>query len=277
MYIVRWLKGHPLIAVWVLGIIAILLSWSGGTFSKKTIEKGHITESTLTESHQGSKHGDVSGKSVSEVLEKKKSETISHAIAVDDSVSKPLKAADNKTNHVESTTENKDLSLDKTEFIPKTKRDVSSANQEEKIQPEESLAKVESVEASTEETILTSLPVEEVKGAIADIKISNREDMLLMAREAFWNNGLDEAGEIYIQLIKLEPDVLDHKGELGNVYWRQGYPKKAAELYSEIAIPMIQGGKMESVANMIGFIGLFYPDRAAQINDHLQAEVGKKK
>jgi len=97
------------------------------------------------------------------------------------------------------------------------------------------------------------------------------EDMLVMAREAYWNNGLEEASEIYIKLIELEPDVLEHKGELGNVYWRQGFPEKAAELYSEVAIPMIKEGDGERVANMIGFIGLFFPDRAAEINRQLQS------
>ena len=92
-----------------------------------------------------------------------------------------------------------------------------------------------------------------------------------MAREAYWNNGLDEASQIYSQLIELEPTVIEHRGELGNVYWRQGYPKKAAQLYSEIAIPMIEQGNSERVANMIGFIGLFFPDRAAEIHKRLQS------
>ncbi len=106
--------------------------------------------------------------------------------------------------------------------------------------------------------------------AAADLGQSTTEEMLLMAREAYWNNGLDEAAQIYEKLIEVEPKVLEHRGELGNVYWRQGYPKKAAELYSEIAIPMIEQGGKERVANMIGFIGLFYPDRAAEIHKQIQ-------
>ena len=92
-----------------------------------------------------------------------------------------------------------------------------------------------------------------------------------MAREAYWNNGLEEASQIYTQLIELEPAVIEYRGELGNVYWRQGYPKKAAQLYSEIAIPMIEQGNAERVANMVGFIGLFYPEKAAEIYKKLQA------
>ena len=112
----------------------------------------------------------------------------------------------------------------------------------------------------------------EIKSAvITDLSQMTSEEMLLMAREAYWNNGLDEAALIYNKLIEKGPEVLEYKGELGNVYWRQGYPKKAATLYSEIAIPMIENGGTERVANMIGFIGLFYPDRATMIHEKMQS------
>ncbi len=112
---------------------------------------------------------------------------------------------------------------------------------------------------------------ESASRATSDLGQMTTEEMLLMAREAYWNNGLDEASQIYQELIKLEPQVIEHRGELGNVYWRQGYPKKAAELYSEISIPMIEQGEAERVANMIGFIGLFFPDRASEIHQRLQS------
>ena len=95
--------------------------------------------------------------------------------------------------------------------------------------------------------------------------------MLLMAREAYWNNGLEESAQIYQQLISANPDAIDYKGELGNVYWRQGFPKKAAELYAEISLPMIEQGNQDRVANMVGFIGLFYPEKATEIHNKLQA------
>jgi len=108
------------------------------------------------------------------------------------------------------------------------------------------------------------------KDEITDLKQLDSGAMLQMAREAYWNNGLDEAAQIYLELIKIEPKVIDHKGELGNVYWRQGYPKKAAELFSEIAIPLIDAGSPDRVTNMLGFIELFYPDRASVIVDRLE-------
>jgi hypothetical protein len=96
------------------------------------------------------------------------------------------------------------------------------------------------------------------------------DDLLLMAREAYWNNGLDEAATIYRQLIQREPNVVTHKGELGNVYWKQGFPEKSASLYAEIAIPMIKNGDANRVVNMVGFIKLFHPNKAAEINKQLQ-------
>ncbi|MCK5917170.1 MAG: tetratricopeptide repeat protein [Cocleimonas sp.] len=96
------------------------------------------------------------------------------------------------------------------------------------------------------------------------------DDLLLMAREAYWNNGLDEAAAIYQQLIEREPTVAEHKGELGNVYWKQGFPEKSATLYAEIAFPMIKNGHADRIANMVGFIELFHPDKAAEIKKMLK-------
>jgi hypothetical protein len=96
------------------------------------------------------------------------------------------------------------------------------------------------------------------------------DDLLLMARESYWNNGLDEAAAIYQQLIQREPQVVAHKGELGNVYWRQGFPEKSARLYAEIAVPMINNGQADRVSNMVGFIALFHPEKAAAIEKQLQ-------
>ncbi len=111
---------------------------------------------------------------------------------------------------------------------------------------------------------------EESNGSIAGLNEQSSDDLLLMAREAYWNNGLDEAASIYQQLIEREPHVVAHKGELGNVYWKQGFPEKSAILYAEIAIPMIKNGKADRVENMVGFIEQFHPDKATEIRKHLQ-------
>lgn len=105
-----------------------------------------------------------------------------------------------------------------------------------------------------------------------DLSGKSNDDLLMMAREAYWDNGLDQAAILYSELITREPTIIEHKGELGNVFWRQGYPKKAAELYADIAGPMIAQGNGERVSNMVGFIGLFFPERATDIRKQLDTQ-----
>jgi formylglycine-generating enzyme required for sulfatase activity len=100
--------------------------------------------------------------------------------------------------------------------------------------------------------------------------------VIIRAREAFWDNRLDAAVELYATLIEREPTVTDYKGELGNIFWRQGLPEKAAELYADISFPMIEKGNGERVSEMVGVIGLFYPDSAADIRKLLVTNSVKK-
>ena len=197
-------------------------------------------------------------------------ESVEKAKSVTSNTTDKLKNATNTviasaTNVVAETKEVVEATVQKvkTAITAKTKKDADNAKLDAK--PE------------VDDVIVAKLSSDVMKGKeqesdqeIEDLDQSTPEEMLLMAREAYWNNGLDEAAQIYKQLIKLEPNIIEHKGELGNVYWRQGYPKKAAELYSEIAIPMVKLGSVERVSNMIGFIGLFYPDRAAEIHKQIQ-------
>jgi len=247
MYIVRWLKGHPLISIWVLGFIAILLTWSGSSNNKKESAADQKVEMHAESGSVKSGGAIVSGgKDVAQ-------NNVPQENAPQDNAPQDNAPQDNAVH--------------------------DSMHKEKKNVPENTLKNVQQKQTRDETVDSTQDEMKsgEIKGAVADLETSSEEDMLLIAREAYWNNGLDEAAQIYQQLIKLEPEVLDYKGELGNVYWRQGYPKKAAELYSVIATPLINKGKTEEVANMLGFIGLFYPDRAAQINDHLQAKVNEAK
>ena len=247
MYIVRWLMGHPIIATWALGIIAILLSISG------TSKNGHEEE-------------------------------------VDSHAAKSTEVVDGATHVATTTTSGGQHSLDKATISS------ASSKKEEK---HETIAASSEESATTTAVVITDVkkkvdqvtvvPVEaspSVKvemqtttqaGSVSTAKVvvpsegsdigqMNADEILLMAREAYWNNGLDEAAGLYTQLIKLQPNIMEYKGELGNVYWRQGNSKKAAELYSEIAIPMLQKGDIKRVANMVGFIGLFYPNRAKKIH-----------
>ena len=137
------------------------------------------------------------------------------------------------------------------------------------IDQKDEIQSVESVEVMT---VASTDPENTETDVETQFNETDEDELLLMAREAYWNNGLEESAEIYQKLIELNSEVVDYKGELGNVYWRQGFPKKAAELYAEISLPMIREGNADRVANMVGFIGLYFPEKATDIHNRLQAD-----
>lgn len=347
MYIVRWLMGHPIIAIWFLGAIAILLSISNSgdkkelhgddhsnnqeqvvtTDSTKSIDTPPSVTSGLIESDEkkATVEESVKAEVETEVViteETETTETVKVEEPSGNTEHKDAQANLGKSEEVvtkatidstevtsRSYPSGLDVSPEASEIATKTDVEVVGTPGPEETQPTNDAEQAKDTEQTkdavpTKDAVQTKDIVEETAGktgnqtdvaaaanqatstieetpkpevepadseSIQDLGQSSTEEMLLMAREAYWNNGLEEASQIYTQLIELEPTVIEHRGELGNVYWRQGYPKKAAQLYSEIAIPMIEQGKSERVANMIGFIGLFYPDRAAEIHKKLQA------
>lgn len=236
MYIVKWLKSSPIIAIWVLTIIALLLSMNGG--SKKheagtaSNEDAQTAETNKTEHIADGKVAAVESNAVAEVnANTQAGSTTTQAIANDQASVAGADGAQAEVAAISAQAASDDL------LSPST------------------------TNATTADQQATS---------IQGLSDKSTDDLLLMAREAYWNNGLDEAAAIYQQLIQREPTVVGHKGELGNVYWKQGFPEKSADIYAEIALPMIKNGDADRVANMVGFIKLFHPEKAAEIKETLQ-------
>ncbi len=263
MYIVRWLMGHPIIATWVLGAIALLLTFGSGKKDQIIDVQGEKPVAVLENQDINIDAPVVSVESI-EKQSLKKADTSKPETADQDQIEGKMVLEEDavgvtkKTNTVTISTKNTEKPVVKNSNVDDATKEVSQ-------------------KTSEPSTVIISEGNKkpELLNATTDLNQSSTEELLQMAREAYWNNGLDEAAEIYQRLIELEPKVIEHRGELGNVLWRQGYPKKAAELYSEIAIPMIDGGNPERVANMVGFIGLFFPDRAAVIHQRIQAVNGQ--
>lgn len=92
------------------------------------------------------------------------------------------------------------------------------------------------------------------------------ENLLMMARNAYWQGDFATSTQYYNQLIKQAPDEISHQGELANVLWKNNQPKEAAALYADIAIPMIEAGKRNEVMNLVGFIGVYFPEKAQAIS-----------
>ena len=259
MDMIRWLASNIVVQVaWGLGLLAVALAFIfGGTKSADehaTVETNPVEVVAKAE---------VVAEPVAVVQAAVATAAVTTAVAVVSTEVKeeaaPVQAL------VESTTEVVDTVVVE---VPATEEAVVAETTEEAA-TEEVTTEVEApvaeealaVESTETEAVLDSSSVED----------KSSDDILMMAREAYWNNGLDEAAELYGFLIEREPNVIEHKGELGNVLWKQGYPAKAAELYAEIAAPMIEKGNGERVSNMVGFIGLFYPARAATIRELLAA------
>lgn len=260
MYIVRWLMTHPVVAIWVLGAIAILLSQNAvnkGAHEGENIEVTHQIEvSTDSANHKAT--STLEAQTEKQLLVENEEPEINSAVS---------ESTKSSTINQISDTSVKDTATTIVAVIVATDDTIEQIKDDDNI-----VQKVREVQPATLAPAQDQASNKQNSGNRDDSNLAqaaSASELLIMAREAYWNNGFDEAAELYIQLIQLEPNKLDYKGELGNVYWRQGYPKKAAELYSEIALPMIENGNPDRVANMIGFIGLFYPDRAIKIHQKL--------
>jgi len=232
MDMIRWLATNKVVViVWGLGILAILLASVFGGGKKDTAQPTAEVETKVVETT------DAATEAVKSVSVAASEPTVA-AVAL----SKAQSAAD--TNAEVKTDAVKEASAE-TEVAVVTKADTSAESTNEEAQTATTTTPSEGTEGSADQT--TSAVKED------DFSDKSSDDLLMMAREAYWDNGLDKAASLYSELITREPNVIEHKGELGNVLWRQGYPKKAAELYADIAEPMIAKGNGERVSNMVGF------------------------
>ena len=244
MDMIRWLATNKVVvAVWGLGILAMLLAWIFGG-SSKVEQKAAAVETKVVETV-----AEVSKPATASVTAAATVATAAVASTVQSAVDTGSEAVKEVSTEAETTVADA--------------ADATAEAASESQQVASTAATAAGSEAATEQS--NAVKEDDLAGKSSD-------DLLMMARESYWDNGLDKAASLYAELITREPNVIEHKGELGNVFWRQGYPKKAAELYADIAEPMIAKGNGERVSNMVGFIGLFFPERASAIRKLLDAQ-----
>ena len=277
MDMIRWLASNIVVQVaWGLGLLAVLLAalFGGGNSSDghavadthATVEKVETAEAT-TEPEAVVAAVAVAATAVTATTE------VEPVQALVEAASEETEVTEEVAEVAEPETVAAEEAVAETAAVEAPVAD--EVVSEEVIATEEAAPVVTEEAAATEdmaavtEDVATAEATEETTLDTGSVEDKSSDDLLMMAREAYWNNGLDEAAELYGVLIEREPTVIEHKGELGNVFWRQGYPKKAAELYAEIAEPMIEKGNGERVSNMVGFIGLFFPERATAIRELL--------
>lgn len=93
---------------------------------------------------------------------------------------------------------------------------------------------------------------------------SSAEDLLLAAREAYWSGEYDRSVSFYQSLLKKD-NKPDYKGELANVYWKQGKSTEAVTLYAEIAPWLAEQGRMSELQSIKVYADVVDPTKAAEI------------
>ena len=287
MEMINWLLKNRVVQVaWGLGILAVLLAWmfGGSKAGHDTVDvSSQAKTEQVAEVSTSTKDADITA--VAEV--KQEAEAVVEAKTVIAEVKQEAETvvAETKTAVAAGAVAVVATAAATVQAVADTGEAVVETAKEVVVPTEAAVEEVVTTEVVvTEAPVEVEVKAEEVAEADASVTVESTEvaastgslteksseDLLMMAREAYWNNGLDEAAELYTALIEREPTVIEHKGELGNVFWRQGFPKKAAELYADIAEPMIEKGNGERVSNMVGFIGLFFPERAGNIRKLLE-------
>lgn len=104
------------------------------------------------------------------------------------------------------------------------------------------------------------------EAATAPVADANSEaDLLRAAREAYWSNEFDNAAGFYTSLLKQTPDSLQYKGELANVFWKQGDSQQAAALFAELAPQLQAQGRSTEANNMRLYVEMVDPALAKTI------------
>jgi hypothetical protein len=234
MYILRWLLKHPIMLAWLLALIAILLNFSIG---------GHEPSEQAQEA--SAEHGQAVAQAPSvQAQTEAKPEAQESADQGKEAAVAPVNAPQAALAETQP-----ELAA----VVPPS-APVEAAQQQAAPVVEPAVAPVNAVAA------------QEQQAAAAPPAPSSVEDLLQAAREAYWSNELDSAAGFYQSLLKQVPDSVGYKGELANVYWKQGKARQAAELFTEIAPKLAAEGRATEALNMKLYVDMVDPELAKKID-----------
>lgn len=228
MNILRWLMKHPIMLAWLLAITAILLNFGLG----------------------GNKAG-TAHKEVAQV-------DAAHQAA-------PAAAADHGQAPAAATQATAPQQAVATETAP-----VAAAAAPVATEAAAPAAPAVTAAAPVATVEVPSAPaaaaVATPEAATAPVADANSEaDLLRAAREAYWSNEFDNAAGFYTSLLKQTPDSLQYKGELANVFWKQGNSQQAAALFAELAPQLQAQGRSTEANNMRLYVEMVDPALAKTI------------
>lgn len=229
MNILRWLMKHPIMLAWLLAITAILLNFGLG--NKAGTEHKEVAQ--VDAAHQAAPaaaadHGQAPAAATQAAAPQQ-------AVVATETAPVAAAAAPVAT----------------TEAAAPAAPAVTAA------------APVAAVEAPSAPAAAAVATPEAATAPVADA--NSEADLLRAAREAYWSNEFDNAAGFYTSLLKQTPDSLQYKGELANVFWKQGNSQQAAALFAELAPQLQAQGRSTEANNMRLYVEMVDPALAKTI------------
>lgn len=251
MHILRWLMKHPIMLAWLLAIVAILLNFGiggkpaehGGKEMAAKPEQTHVApkvDAGHTAAQQHVAPAEVAVVPVQAATQPAPAAAMVQAVEVP---AAPVQAAE----------------------VPKAAAQAAEAPVVATPAPAaEQAAPAQAVEAPA----VVATPAQAAPAQQASANAPS--DLLRAAREAYWANELDRAVGLYTDLLKQTPDSLDYKGELANVYWKQGNAEQASTLFADVAPKLAAQGRTTEALNMKLYVDMVNPELAKQIDAALK-------
>lgn len=234
MNILRWLMKHPIMLAWLLAITAILLNFGLGNKAGTA----HKEVAQVDAAHQAAPaaaadHGQAPAAATQAAAPQQQ--------AVVATETAPVAAA----------------------AAPVATTEAAAPAAPEAAPAVTAAAPVAAVEAPSAPAAAAVATPEAATAPVADA--NSEADLLRAAREAYWSNEFDNAAGFYTSLLKQTPDSLQYKGELANVFWKQGNSQQAAALFAELAPQLQAQGRSTEANNMRLYVEMVDPALAKTI------------
>ena len=229
----RWLLVHPIAFAWILAAIAIVLNWMVGSGAPpKKEHQAKAGQHEVQAQQETAGHEAVAANQAAAGHESASASTTAQAAAA-------LPAADASATQQQAAAEQ------------------ASATGSASV-TEQAAAGAVPAEAAT-----ATATANQVAGQAVN-ENSSAEDLLLAAREAYWSGEYDRSVSFYQSLLKKDNQP-DYKGELANVYWKQGKSTEAVSLYAEIAPWLAEQGRVAELQSIKVYADVVDPTKAAEI------------
>ncbi|QTR53561.1 hypothetical protein [Thiothrix unzii] len=237
MNILRWLMKHPIMLAWLLAITAILLNFGLG--------------------------GNKAGTAHKEVAQVDAAHQAAPAAAADHGQAPAAATQAAAPQQAVVATETAPVAAAAAPVATEAAAPVTTATAPEAAPAVTAAAPVATVEVPSAPAAAAVVTPEAATAPVADA--NSEADLLRAAREAYWSNEFDNAAGFYTSLLKQTPDSLQYKGELANVFWKQGNSQQAAALFAELAPQLQAQGRSTEANNMRLYVEMVDPALAKTI------------